>query len=179
MNLLTKPFLGAKAPDKQTPSPDDARSTATGSDDPIPKGRALVATWPGGQTLAADFRPGPVDGAAGGRSLGRPKTDLLDSGNPQLAAEHPHHRVTPRDHRPPGGGHRQWPFALGAEPQLRLDSTGSRPRQRHRSGGCPAGQKPLEQGAQHRGHRGRNRLIDPAERPEALQQPHHGHCHRR
>ena len=36
------------------------------------------------------------------------------------------------------------PFALGAEPQLRLDSTGSRTRQGHRAGGCPAGQKPLE-----------------------------------
>ena len=71
------------------------RSAATGSDDPIPTGRALVATWPGRQTLAAHLRPGSVDGAAGGRRLGRPEADLLDSGNTELAAEQPHHRVTP------------------------------------------------------------------------------------
>ena len=28
VNLRTKPFLGAEAPDKQTPGPDDARSAA-------------------------------------------------------------------------------------------------------------------------------------------------------
>ena len=79
-----KPFLGAEAPEKQTPSPDDARSEAPGSDDPIPTGRALVATRPGGQALAVHLGLGSTDGTAGGRRLGRPETDLLDSGNPQL-----------------------------------------------------------------------------------------------
>ena len=31
MNLLIKSFLGADAPDKQTPGPNDARTAATGS----------------------------------------------------------------------------------------------------------------------------------------------------
>ena len=68
--------------------PDDARSAAAGSDDAIPTGHALVATRACGRRWLLTSGLGLLT-ALLGPPLGRSETDLLDSGNPQLAAEHP------------------------------------------------------------------------------------------
>ena len=69
-----------------------------------------------------------------------------------------------------GGADQHGPAPLEAKSQLRIDSSGTCPRQRHRAGGCPADQKPLEQGTQHRGLRRRHWISEPSKRLEALQQ---------